>query len=174
MFGIHSCSGRRRPDFFCLAFLFGWAIGAAFPLYAQGSFLPGQPHAQRQAMELPHITLRVGERGIVAEVAANDASRARGLMFRERLAPDHGMLFVFPEAIQLCFWMKNTPLPLTVAFIDTQGVIVSLADMRPLSLQPHCAIAPALYALEMEQGWFARHGAGPGTRVHGLPGRATE
>lgn len=115
------------------------------------------------------MALQVGDRRITVEVAADDASRSRGLMFRERLAPNHGMLFVFPEATPHCFWMKNTPLPLSIAFIDTQGSIVSLADMQPYSLDSHCSIAPALYALEMEQGWFARHGARPGTMVKGLP-----
>ena len=79
------------------------------------------------------------------------------------------MLFVFPTAEQRCFWMKNTPLPLTIAYIDSTGTIVSLADMQPYSLEPHCSIAPAKFALEMEQGWFGRHGLGPGTRISEAP-----
>ena len=107
----------------------------------------------------------VGSKRIVVEIASDPPSQSRGLMFRERLEKDHGMLFVFPTAEQRCFWMKNTPLPLTIAYIDKSGTIVSLADMQPYSLEPHCSIAPAQYALEMEQGWFARHGLGPGTRI---------
>ena len=91
-------------------------------------------------------------------------------MHRTALQPDHGMLFVFSRPESQCFWMKNTPLPLTIAFIDIHGTITSTADMQANSLQPHCSITPVQYALEMEQGWFARHGAGVGTRLEGLPG----
>ena len=120
------------------------------------------PH---EASELPLKALMVGPRRIVVEIAADPASQSRGLMFRKALPPDHGMLFVFPDSEQRCFWMKNTPLPLTIAYIDSAGKIMSLADMQPYSLEPHCSIGPARYALEMEQGWFARHGLGPGTQV---------
>ena len=123
------------------------------------------------AAELPVLQLRVGTKAITAEVAADDASRSQGLMFRKALPPDHGMLFVFPEAGQYCFWMKNTPLPLTIAFIDATGRIINLADMQALSLDTHCALAPALYALEMEQGWFHRHQLRPGIEIRGLPQR---
>ncbi|NYT24209.1 DUF192 domain-containing protein [Alcaligenaceae bacterium] len=172
MFGSNSRSGRRRPDFFCLAFLAGSAIAAAPPALAQAP-VPKRPDTiaqDRHTAELPQIPLRVDSQRVTAEVAADDASRARGLMHRKALLPDHGMLFVFPRAQQQCFWMKNTLLPLTVAFIDTEGAITSTADMQPHSLEPHCSVAPVQYALEMEQGWFARHGAWPGTRIHGLPG----
>lgn len=170
MFGTRSRSGLRGPAFFCLTILATWAASVAQPLYARERAGSSQPApVYQQAVELPRIPLQVGARPITVEVAADDASRAKGLMFREELAPDHGMLFVFPEAAQLCFWMKNTPLPLTVAFIDAAGAIINLADMQPQSLEAHCSMAPALYALEMEQGWFTRRGANPGTRVQGLP-----
>ena len=95
---------------------------------------------------------------IRAEVAADFASRAQGLMHRKSLAPNAGMLFVFDEAAPHCMWMKNTYIPLSVAFIDEQGAIINIADMQPHSEQSHCAARPALYALEMTQGWFAQRG----------------
>lgn len=173
MFGFFLQSGRQRPDFFCLALTV--CMTAAAPLQVQAlehRFPASSPAVTATAAPeaaLPKIALQIRGRRVIAEVAADDATRAQGLMFRKSLDPDHGMLFVFPQAAQLCFWMKNTPLPLTVAFIDTEGRIVSLADMQPHSLDSHCAIAPANYALEMEQGWFLRHDAGPGTQVEGLP-----
>lgn len=127
---------------------------------AAGHIAPGK---------LPQVALTIDGRRISAEVAADPASRSKGLMFRERLAPDHGMLFVFPQAEQLCFWMKNTPLPLSIAFIDSSGTLVNLADMQPQSLETHCSLGPALHALEMEQGWFRRHDIRPGASVQGLP-----
>jgi len=126
----------------------------------------GQTHSP-----LPRIPLEINTRTISVEVAIDDASHARGLMFRETLGRDDGMLFLFATPYQACFWMKNTLLPLTVAFIDAEGVIVNLADMQPQSLDTHCALAPVQYALEMNQGWFKRNDAGPGTRVLGLPRR---
>lgn len=169
MFGFNSRSGLKRPDFFWLSALLALCAMVCAPLaQAQGSTVMAPPPEQKQT-GLPRIALQIGSQRVVAEVAADDASRSKGLMFRERLAPNHGMLFVFPEATQTCFWMKNTPLPLTVAFIDAGGTITNLADMQPLSLDSHCALAPALYALEMEQAWFARNGIRPGERVQGLP-----
>lgn len=175
MFGFNLLSGLVGPDFFCRRALSASALAASLvavpgSLAAESALPPSALTPQSSSpSQLPRIRLQAGDHRITAEVAADDASRSRGLMFRERLAPDHGMLFVFPEAAQFCFWMKNTPLPLSIAFIGTQGSIVSLADMQPRSLDAHCAIAPALYALEMEQGWFARHGVRPGTTIHGLP-----
>lgn len=115
------------------------------------------------------ISLQIGAFRISAEVAAEPDQRARGLMYRESLAPDSGMVFVFERPERICMWMKNTPLPLTVAFIDADGEVINLADMRPKTETPHCAMRPALYALEMEQGWFERRGIGPGKKIKGLP-----
>jgi uncharacterized membrane protein (UPF0127 family) len=92
-----------------------------------------------------------------------------GLMHRTSLAPDHGMLFVFDKPATPCFWMKNTPLPLSIAFIDSAGVVVNIADMRPGSLDEHCPVAPVVYALEMEMGWFKERRIGPGVKVAQLP-----
>jgi uncharacterized membrane protein (UPF0127 family) len=89
-------------------------------------------------------------------------------MFRKSLAPNSGMLFIFDAAEIHCMWMKNTYIPLSVAFLDAQGTITNIADMQPHSEQSHCASRPALYALEMEQGWFARRGIKPGLKLGGF------
>ena len=114
------------------------------------------------------VTLTLRGRDVTAEVAATPAQRGRGLMFRERLAPDAGMLFVYEVAEIQHMWMKNTLIPLSVAFIDERGRIVSISDMAPLSESVHSSAAPARFALEMNRGWFARHGVRAGERVGGL------
>jgi len=114
------------------------------------------------------VTLGAGMHLIHAEVADRDAARALGLMQRAALAPNGGMLFVFEERGLHCMWMKNTPLPLSVAFVDERGVIVNIADMQPLTEESHCAKRPARFALEMAQGWFAARGIRAGTRLRGL------
>ncbi len=90
-------------------------------------------------------------------------------MQRQSLPPNHGMLFVFEKIGMPCFWMKNTPLPLSIAFIDAQGIIVNIADMQAHSLDTHCPTGPVIYALEMEQGWFRRHQVKAGASVKNLP-----
>ena len=122
-----------------------------------------------RAFLLPTAQLTIGPHEIQVEIAATAQTRAHGLMFRQDLPPDQGMLFVFDETAVQCFWMKNTPLPLSIAFIDPQGVIVNVADMQPHSEQTHCPVAPIRYALEMEQGWFGDHGVVAGASVVGLP-----
>lgn len=117
---------------------------------------------------LPRIELTAGFHRIEAEVAATPAHRQVGLMARRTMPEGHGMLFVFAERNTHCMWMKNTRLPLSVAFIDEAGVVINIADMQPESEESHCAKVPARYALEMNQGWFARRGLGPGTRLGGL------
>ncbi len=114
---------------------------------------------------LPKLTLDVGGRHARVEVAATEAARRQGLMHRRRLAADEGMLFVFDLPAIHCMWMKNTHIPLSVAFADGEGVIINIADMAPNSTDSHCARAPARYALEMPQGWFRRHGIGPGAEI---------
>jgi uncharacterized membrane protein (UPF0127 family) len=118
--------------------------------------------------KLPTVSLSAGIHVIQAEVANTDAARAQGLMFRKSLAANHGMLFVFPEAGPQCMWMRNTYVPLSVAFIDERGVIVNIADMQPRSDDSHCATRPARYALEMNQGWFAAKGIKPGAKLSGI------
>ena len=121
--------------------------------------------------QLPSVQLNAGMYLIRAEVAADVASRSRGLMHREALAPNAGMLFIFEEPASQCMWMKNTLIPLSVAFLDDGGEIINIADMTPHSEQAHCAARPARYALEMNRGWFAARGIKPGMRLGGIPGR---
>ena len=121
--------------------------------------------------QLPSVELKAGMYLIRAEVAADFASRSRGLMHREALAPNAGMLFIFDTPGAQCMWMKNTLIPLSVAFLNDGGEIINIADMAPHSEQAHCAARPARYALEMNRGWFAARGIKPGTRLGGIPGR---
>jgi uncharacterized protein len=114
------------------------------------------------------ITLSVGGHSLDAEVANTYASRARGLMYRKSLPADSGMLFVYPDLARHCMWMKNTLTPLSVAFIDDQGVILNVADMAPQTQELHCANGPARYALEMRRGWFAAKGLVAGDTVSNL------
>ena len=117
---------------------------------------------------LPVVWLEVGSQRVTAEVASAPAARARGLMFRESLPPNHGMLFVFPREEVLGFWMRNTKLPLSIAYADAGGRIVRIADMQPLSEQSVSSLHPARYALEMRQGWFREHGVAEGDRLGGI------
>jgi uncharacterized protein len=122
------------------------------------------------AQQPPVVQLSAGMHLIRAEVAADFATRMRGLMHRESMPQNAGMLFVFDEATQHCMWMKNTPIPLSVAFIDERGAIINIEDMAPHTEKSHCARQPARYALEMNRGWFAAKGIKPGSRIGGIPG----
>jgi len=117
----------------------------------------------------PVIPLTAGMYVIQAEVAATEAQRQQGLMFREKLPPNSGMVFLFGQPAQVCMWMKNTLLPLSVAFLDERGKILNIEDMQPQTTNSHCAAGPATYALEMNKGWFAKKNIKPGTVVAGLP-----
>ena len=118
---------------------------------------------------LPTTKIRVGAHAIDAEVAQNPQQRALGLMYRFSLPADRGMLFVFPRPEPLGFWMRNTYIPLSIAYMDADGTILNILDMKPHDESRHPSAGPALYALEMRKGWFAERGIGPGTRVTGLP-----
>ena len=120
------------------------------------------------AQSLPVVPLSAGMHRIQAELAAEPGSRMRGLMFRESMAPNAGMLFVFDETTTHCMWMKNTLIPLSVAFLDEKGTIVSIHEMAPKTENSHCAARPARYALEMNKGWFAARGIKPGAAIRGL------
>ena len=115
------------------------------------------------------LQLTLGGTSVHAEVSDTPKERAVGLMGRVSLLPDSGMLFVYPDEQSRSFWMKNTPLPLSIAFIDTAGRIVHIADMKPLTEEPVSSVHPAMYALEMNQGWFTEHGVMIGQTVAGLP-----
>ena len=123
-------------------------------------------HAQAQS--LPVMELTAGFHRIEAEVASNQAARAQGLMNRSGMAEQRGMLFVFPDVAIHCMWMKNTLIPLAVAFIDEAGRIINIAEMKPHSESNHCATKPARYALEMNAGWFAQRGLKSGTAIGGI------
>ena len=125
--------------------------------------LAGVTHAD--APGLATVTLEFGPHRLRAEVAADDVSRARGLMGRTRLGENEAMLFVFRQPERHCMWMKNTPLPLAVAFIDQEDRIINVVEMTPFDLTPHCAQRPARYALETHHGWFTRRGIGAGDRM---------
>jgi len=143
-------SYRRRSDFRLGIFL----------LLASLSL--GQADADQRA------TLVINGHEISASIAANFAQRRQGLMNRKSLGENEGMLFVFPREGYHAMWMKNTLIPLGVAFIDAKGVIVNIAEMAPLSLDQHEAKKPAQYALEMNAGWFLKHGIKAGDTVNGL------
>ncbi|AXS79247.1 DUF192 domain-containing protein [Dechloromonas sp. HYN0024] len=117
---------------------------------------------------MPVIELSAGFHRIEAEVAANDQNRQIGLMKRQSMPVQRGMLFVFNHENTHCMWMRNTLLPLSVAFMDAEGKIINIEDMQPQTEDNHCARRPARYALEMNIGWFAQRGLKPGIKLGGL------
>ena len=118
--------------------------------------------------ELPEIRLTIGKSSVTAEVANTENQRATGLMNRRMLPEDRGMLFVFPEIALHAMWMMNTYVPLSVAFLDREGVIINIEDMQPQTQDTHPAARPARYALEVNLGWFRKRGIKPGDKVEGL------
>lgn len=130
----------------------------------------GSSHAQQTPqMDLPRVKLTVGMYLVDAQVAATPQQRAAGLMFRRQMPPSEGMLFVFEQAGEQCFWMKNTLLPLTAAFVADDGTIINLADMKPQSTDSHCSEKPVRFVLEMNRGWFAQKGIKAGFKLSGPP-----
>jgi uncharacterized membrane protein (UPF0127 family) len=125
--------------------------------------------AAAPAQQNPVTEITAGMYRIRAEVVADHATRARGLMHRKSLPSNGGMLFIFDQPAVYCMWMKNTLIPLSVAFIDDRGTIVNIEDMEPHSEASHCAAQPVRYALEMSRGWFAARGIQPGARLGGVP-----
>jgi uncharacterized protein len=117
---------------------------------------------------LPTISLKVGGQAIHADIANTEATRQIGLMYRKKMGPQEGMLFVFPEIGYHAMWMRNTLIPLSVAYMDERGVILSIHEMQPLSDAPHQSSGPARFALEMNAGWFAAHKIKAGDAVKGL------
>jgi uncharacterized protein len=131
---------------------------------------PGAPPAifNGGQAQLPRTQLRAGMFLISAEVANSPQTRANGLMMRTQMATNEGMLFVFERADPQCFWMRNTLLPLSIAFLDEEGTILNIADMQPKSDDSHCSAKPAKYALEMNQGWFKAKGIAAGAKIAGI------
>ena len=131
--------------------------------------VPAAALAQTGPQKLPAIRLNAGIHNIQAEVAQTPEQRATGLMFRKDLGANDGMLFVFEERGQQCFWMKNTLLPLSVAFVADDGRIVNLDDMKPQTLDSHCSEKPVRFVLEMNDGWFRKRGLKAGSKLQGAP-----
>ena len=113
--------------------------------------------------------IKVGNHALKVEVVADDASRQKGLMFREKLGRDDGMLFIFDHPAYHSMWMKNTLIPLSVAFVDAHGTILSIHDMEPQTLDSHMSAGPSIYAIETNKGWFREKGIKAGDKVTGLP-----
>jgi len=134
-----------------------------------GLVLAASAAAQDPQTNLPRVRLAAGMHQIDAQVAATPEQRQMGLMFRKEMPQHEGMLFVFDQPSVQCFWMMNTFLPLTAAFIADDGTIVNMADMKPLDLNSHCSAQPVRYVLEMNQGWFAKKGIKAGTKLTGQP-----
>lgn len=138
----------------------GWVLGLALVLVASGA----------AALEkFGTIQVRVGSHPLKLELASTEAQHMQGLMYRARLGADDGMLFVFDAPEYQSMWMKNTLIPLSVAFLSPDGTILNVEDMEPQTLDPHMSAGPALYAIEMNKGWFASHGLKPGDKATGLP-----
>lgn len=121
---------------------------------------------QAAPRQMPEAQIKVDQQTLTVEVAVNDDDRQLGLMHRETMPEQHGMLFIFDDSRRYCMWMKNTLLPLSVAFADADGRILNIEDMQPQTEDQHCAISDAHYALEMNLGWFSRHHIQPGMKIN--------
>lgn len=129
----------------------------------------GAAFAQEPQMSLPRVKLSAGMHQIDAQLAQSAEQRTIGLMHRREMPQHEGMLFIFEQPSVQCFWMKNTLLPLSAAFVSDDGTIVNLVDMKPQTLDSHCSLKPVRYVLEMNQGWFAKKGIKAGARLAGPP-----
>jgi uncharacterized protein len=125
--------------------------------------------AQEAPQKLAQVRLTAGIHNINAELASTPPQREIGLMFRSVMPANDGMLFVFEQPAQQCFWMKNTLIPLSVAFIGDDGSVVNIDDMKPQTLDSHCSAKPVRFVLEMNEGWFAKRGIEAGSRLRGGP-----
>jgi uncharacterized protein len=127
----------------------------------------GAPAQEAPQMSLPVVQLQAGMHNIRAQVAATPDQRATGLMHRKEMPQHEGMLFVFEQPSPQCFWMKNTLLPLSIAFVADDGTVVNVDEMKPQTLDSHCSSKPVRYVLEMNQGWFTKRGVKAGTKLAG-------
>ncbi|AVO48095.1 DUF192 domain-containing protein [Melaminivora suipulveris] len=146
-------------------------VTRVLPAVALGLTLAGGPAAAQNGpqLNLMRVELSAGMHRIDAQVARAPVERQIGLMLRRDMPAHEGMLFVFEQPGVQCFWMKNTLLPLTAAFVADDGTIVNLADMQPQSEESHCSARPVRYVLEMNQGWFAQRGLKAGAKLTGAP-----
>lgn len=137
---------------------------------ATAAFLICNVSFAQQDPNFPVISITAGINLIKAEVASSARQREQGLMFRERIGPNEGMVFLFGAPAGICMWMKNTLIPLSVAFIDGNGKIVNIEEMKAQTLDSHCSKKAVPYALEMSSGWFKQKNIKPGMAIEGLPG----
>ena len=147
-----------KPLFFSLSLMLASVL---MPATSQAATTESAP-------QLPTQLLRLGNSTLEVEIAATNQSRQRGLMHRHVMAEEHGMLFVFEQAERLCFWMRNTYIPLSIAYLDKDATIIEIFDMQALDERSVCSTAPAQFALEVNQGWFERHQIQVGQRVEGI------
>lgn len=147
-----------KPLFFSLSLMLASVL---MPATSQAATTESAP-------QLPTQLLRLGNSTLEVEIAATNQSRQRGLMHRHVMAEEHGMLFVFEQAERLCFWMRNTYIPLSIAYLDKDATIIEIFDMQALDERSVCSTAPAQFALEVNQGWFERHQIQVGQRVQGI------
>ncbi|MDK6201943.1 DUF192 domain-containing protein [Oligella urethralis] len=147
-----------KPLFFSLSLMLASVL---MPATSQAATTESAP-------QLPTQLLRLGNSTLEVEIAATNQSRQRGLMHRHVMAEERGMLFVFEQAERLCFWMRNTYIPLSIAYLDKDATIIEIFDMQALDERSVCSTAPAQFALEVNQGWFERHHIQVGQRVQGI------
>ncbi len=156
---INPRPSSRHPS---VGAMFGaWAAWAMWAMFAGTTAHAQEPQA------LPTVSLQAGFHRVTAQLARTPEQRQIGLMFRKTMPEHEGMLFFFDAAGVQCFWMKNTLLPLSAAFLRDDGSIVNIVDMKPQSLDSHCSKEPVRYVLEMNQGWFAKRALGPGKKLGG-------
>ncbi|RZL45800.1 MAG: DUF192 domain-containing protein [Variovorax sp.] len=141
---------------------------ASFALFASLA-MPAIAQQGQPQLDLPRTKLSIGMFQIDTQLATTPQQRQIGLMFRKEMPQAEGMLFIFEQPETQCFWMKNTLLPLTAAFVADDGRIVNLADMKPQTEESHCSEEPVRYVLEMNQGWFAKKNFKKGTKISGAP-----
>lgn len=161
--GVAACGGQGAPQARGAGSPPGDRVASTAPVDTAAQQAAGADTVGPQGQRITHLD--VGGHDVTAEIAESAEDRARGLMYRDSLPADHGMLFVYPEAQTLGFWMRNTKIPLDIAFIDPQGRIVDIQHMQPESDSTHTSVRPAMYALEMASGWFDANGVKVGDRV---------
>ena len=149
---------HRNLRFFRTGIQALWCLALTVPAWAQNT-----------PQSLPTVTLNAGIHVITAELARSPEQREIGLMFRVSMPANHGMLFIYDQPGQQCFWMKNTLLPLDVAFVADNGTVVNTRSMKPRALDAHCSQKPVRYVLEMNEGWFAKRGIAAGSKLVGKP-----
>ncbi len=152
-------------------------LTAALASFAPGSllliltlaFCAGAQAQTGPQARLQVVPITAGMHVIQAELAISPLEQQTGMMFRTAMGANEGMLFVNPDDGERCFWMRNTPLPLSIAFVAADGTIVNIAEMKPKSDESHCSSKPVRHALEMNTGWFSKRGIKAGMRLRGAP-----